>query len=96
MKLAGKSALTLTALLAGTSAALAESPLGQWNITFFNEPSLSPSGSNDVCFKADHTWYSPSSPSYKGSWFGEGDELRWYGTGSTAITTTTTSSARTL
>src|SRR4051794_6785938 len=83
MKLACRSALTLAALLAGTGAALAEaspeSPVGQWNVTLYGEPSLAPAGSFPVCFKADHTWYDPDFP-VRGSWFGEGDELRWYGT----------------
>ncbi len=85
MKLACKAALALATLLAGTGTALAEespeSPVGQWKDTSYGEPSLSQSASNNVCFKADHTWYSPDTPPYKGSWFGEGDELRWYGTG---------------
>jgi len=84
MKLACKSALALAALLAGTGTALAESPLGQWNITFFNEPTLTPTGDVDLCFKADHTWYLVGD-GFKGSWFGEGDEFRWYGTGGDAV-----------
>src|SRR4051794_27054224 len=82
MRLACKSVLTLAALLAGTGTALAAvSPVGQWTLTGYGEPSLTSLGSFAVCFKADHTWYSPDNNGLKGSWFGEGEELRWYGTG---------------
>jgi hypothetical protein len=81
MRLACRAALPLVLFLAGTGAALAESPVGFWTDRVFLEPALSLGATQKVCFKADHTWYSTTASSFRGGWFNEGDSLRWYGPG---------------
>ena len=81
MKLACKAGLTLATLLAGTSAALAESPVGFWTVHFFSEPSLAETATHGICFKPNHTLYVTDFP-FQGGWFNEGDGLRWYGVAS--------------
>lgn len=64
----------------GTAAsAMAASPVGQWNITFFLEPGLVPGATQGICYKADGTWFSTTFPNWNGDWFQNGDRLRWYG-----------------
>ena len=81
MKLARKAVLALATLLAGTSAALAESPVGFWTVHFFSDPSLAETAAHGICFKANHTLYITDVP-FRGGWFNEGDGLRWYGVAS--------------
>jgi hypothetical protein len=64
----------------GTAAsAMAASPVGQWNITFFLEPGLVPGSTQGICYKADGTWFSTTFSNWNGDWFQNGDRLRWYG-----------------
>jgi hypothetical protein len=64
----------------GTAAnAMAASPVGQWNITFFLEPGLVQGATQDVCYKADGTWFSTTFSNWNGDWFQNGDRIRWYG-----------------
>ena len=86
MRLARGAVLPFVLFLAGTGAALAESPVGFWTDQVFLEPKLDLGATQKICFKADHTWYSTTATSFRGGWFNEGDGLRWYGPGSfTAI-----------
>jgi hypothetical protein len=59
--------------------AMAASPVGQWNITFYLEPGLVQGATQGVCYKADGTWYSTTFSNWNGDWFQNGDRLRWYG-----------------
>jgi hypothetical protein len=64
----------------GTAAnAMAASPVGQWNITFYGEPGLVTGATQGICYKADGTWFSTTFPNWNGDWFEKGDRLRWYG-----------------
>jgi hypothetical protein len=72
----------------GTAAsAMAASPVGQWNITFFLEPGLVPGSTQGICYKADGTWFSTTFSNWNGDWFQNGDRLRWYGKTGTPLGT---------
>jgi hypothetical protein len=59
--------------------AMAASPVGQWNVTFYIEPGLSTGNTQGMCFKSNKTWYSTTFPDWNGDWFQKGDRLRWFG-----------------
>jgi hypothetical protein len=80
MKLRHKLALTLATLLAGTNAAMAASPVGLWDVQFFNEPVTAFGTDQGICFEADGTWFSTTFSGWHGTWFQKGDRVRWVGT----------------
>ena len=80
MKLRHKLALTLATLLAATNAAMAASPVGLWDVQFFNEPEIAFGTDQGICFEADGTWFSPTFSGWQGTWFQKGDRVRWVGT----------------
>jgi hypothetical protein len=64
----------------GTAAnAMAASPVGQWNITFYLEPGLGTGATQGICYLANGTWFSTTFSNWKGDWFEKGDRFRWYG-----------------
>jgi hypothetical protein len=74
-----KAALTAAAFFVGMNAAMAASPVGQWNVTFYEEPSLAKGATQGICYKSDGTWYSSTFSNWHGDWFQKGDRFRWYG-----------------
>ena len=80
MKLRHKIALTLATLLVGTNAAMAASPVGLWQVQFFNEPVTAFGTDQGICFEADGTWFSTTFSGWQGTWFQKGDRVRWVGT----------------
>ena len=87
MKFAYRAVLTIAILLAGTNAAFAASPVGQWTITFHSEPDLTVTATQGVCFKSNRTWYSTTA-AWRGGWFKKGDRFRWYGVAPSTATGT--------
>jgi hypothetical protein len=80
MNLRHKIALTLATLLVGTNAAMAASPVGLWDVQFFNEPAIAFGTDQGICFEADGTWFSTTFSGWQGTWFQKGDRVRWVGT----------------
>ena len=79
MRTCYKAALTAAAFFVGMNAAMAASPVGQWNVTFYREPSLAKGATQGICYKSDGTWYSSTFSNWHGDWFQKGDRFRWYG-----------------
>jgi hypothetical protein len=79
MRTCYKAVLAATACFVGMNAAMAASPVGQWNVTFHVEPSLTKGATQGVCYKSDGTWYSSTFSNWHGDWFQKGDRFRWYG-----------------
>ena len=75
-----KLAATAAALFVGMNAAMAASPVGQWNVTFFFEPGLIQGATQGICFQPDGSWFATTFPNWQGGWFQKGDRLRWHGT----------------
>lgn len=74
-----RAVLTAALFFAGMNAAVAASPVGQWNVTFYLEPNLTKGVTQGVCYKADGTWFSTTFAGWHGGWFQKGDRFRWYG-----------------
>ncbi len=66
-------------LLMGMGNALAASPVGQWNVTFYLEPGLTTAATQGICFTSSGTWFSTTFSSWNGDYFQKGDRFRWYG-----------------
>ena len=87
MKTIPRLALAAASLLIGVGAAqAAPSPVGQWRVTFFLEPNLTTGATQNICFKADQTWYSSTFPGWKGYWYQDGIRLRWNGSAGVSAT----------
>src|SRR5689334_22921583 len=89
-----RAVLTAASFFAGADAAMAASPVGQWNVTFYQEPNLTKGATQGVCYQADGTWFSTTFATWHGVWFQKGDRLRWYGTTSVPPPSAPPSSAR--
>ena len=81
-----KAALTAAAFFVGMNAAMAASPVGQWNAKFYIEPNLAKGATQGVCYEPDGTWFSTTFAGWHGGWFQDGDRFRWYGTTGTVGT----------
>lgn len=94
MKIHAKSflaAVAVQAVVLCAPAAFAQAPnnpVGLWNVQayFDNTPAINPAGTQNICFLANGTWYSPTFPNWNGRWFqkgnnaaGNGDRVRILG-----------------
>lgn len=83
---------TVAALLllgnATCSWAQANTAVGKWSLTFFddNDPGMSQLATQEICIRPDRTWYSTTFPNWGGRWFqkgtnpaGIGDHVRLFG-----------------
>ena len=81
-----RAVLTAALFFAGADAAMAASPVGHWSVRFFSEPGLTPGATQDICVLPDGTWVSDTFSGWQGTWFQEGDSLRWNGTTGAILT----------
>ena len=64
-----RAVLTAALFFAGADAAVAASPVGQWNVTFYIEPNLAKGATQGVCYEPDGTWFSTTFAGWHGGWF---------------------------
>ncbi len=83
-----KVALTVATFFVGMNAAMAASPVGQWNVTFFFEPGLIQGATQGICFQPDGSWFATTFAGWQGGWVQKGDRFRWYGTTGSTLTST--------
>lgn len=78
MKFLPTFALVIAAI--GTSANAA-TPVGQWDVTTYNEKNGSLYSNVGICIKSDNTWYlvAPSNSTGHGSWLMRGNNIHLHG-----------------
>jgi hypothetical protein len=88
--------LAASAINAPLVHAASPSIVGNWNVTFFLEPSRTTGATQCIVFKSvagtvagesnSGTWTSPTFPGWTGQWVKQGDHVRWFGVTSTLAT----------
>ena len=79
MKTRAEILMSFAGLFLGVSTAMAATPVGQWNVTFYLEPGLTTGATQGICFKSNKTWNSTTFGGWGGTWEQIGERLRWHG-----------------
>lgn len=89
--------LAMGVIIPPIAQAVAPSVAGNWNVTFFLEPTRSTGATQCIEFKlvpgtvagvaTSGTWSSPTFAGWSGQWIQLGDHVRWFGVTSALATT---------